>query len=274
MTTTPGVTFSSTETGTRGSWYRTSLSHRGGTEYDRVDVYTDAEAPRSVPFKESSYNEDGTDAAPEIVARYNPDVETPTMVIDDNKVVGSIRISTSGSPQNREDTTASVFPSAGAPAKPFDQIDRGEYTTEDRAADAAVRADPDFDPMDANDIALLTVPDDYTGPYRNLDRHPLRYTYETSGRLAGASGTFTCASDTEMSCRVTNEQGHFVLSGRGCSPHQAPVPRFEWKIPSSCTSDGGHSKPMPIERGRFELSTGQRTLVRTETVQRSLKSRN
>ena len=61
MNTAPLVTFSSTETGTQGRWYRTSLSHRGGTNYDRVDVYTDAEAPSSVPFRESSYNEDGTD---------------------------------------------------------------------------------------------------------------------------------------------------------------------------------------------------------------------
>ena len=50
VNTAPLVTFSSTETGTQGRWYRTSLSHRGGTNYDRGDVYTAADAPSSVPF--------------------------------------------------------------------------------------------------------------------------------------------------------------------------------------------------------------------------------
>ena len=209
------MTFSSTETGTQGRWYRTSLSHRGGTNYDRGDVYTDAEAPSSVRFKESSYNQEGTAAAPVIVARYDPsDPDSAiTMVIDDNVVVGSIQISVTGTPANRRDTTSSAFPSSGDPAKPFDQIDRGLFTTADRAADAMRRLEMDFDPTDPNDIASLTVPPEYTGLYRNLARHPLQFTYETSGRLAEASGTFTCASATEMSCRVTNEQGHFRFVG-------------------------------------------------------------
>ena len=207
VTTAPVVTFSSTETGTQGRWYRTSLSHRGGTDYDRVDVYTDAEAPSSVPFRESSYNEEGPDTDVVIVGRYNPEVSDPMKVIDDNQVVGSIQISTTNGPANRQDTTSSAFPSSGAPAKPFDQIDRGQYTTADRAADAMLRTMENFNPGD------IIIPDGYTGLYRNLARHPLQFTYETNGRLAEASGTFTCASATEMSCRVTNEQGHFRFVG-------------------------------------------------------------
>ena len=46
VTTTPPVTFSSITTGTSGNWFRTSFSHRGGTNFDRLDVYSDAESAR------------------------------------------------------------------------------------------------------------------------------------------------------------------------------------------------------------------------------------
>ena len=54
------VTFSSITTGTSGNWYRTSFSHRGGTNFDRLDVYSDVESPDSVPFRDSIYNTDET----------------------------------------------------------------------------------------------------------------------------------------------------------------------------------------------------------------------
>ena len=53
---TPGVTFVNPTTGSQGRWYRTEFSHTGGEFVDRMDVYSDAEAPDRVDFKDSTYN--------------------------------------------------------------------------------------------------------------------------------------------------------------------------------------------------------------------------
>ena len=204
VTTAPSVTFSSIETGTRGNWFRTSFSHRGGTNYDQLDVYTDIESPDSVPFKDSTYNTGGTIVG--LYGRTDNDPETtdfdesaPGMVVDDNQVVGSVQISKTGTPENWDDAAASAFPRSGDSRKDFDPIDRGEFTPAERETRNADN-NPD------NDVT--------SGQVRNVDRYPLRYTYETSGRLGGASGTFTCASGAmETDCRVTNQNNHFRFLG-------------------------------------------------------------
>ena len=61
VTTAPSVTFSSITTGTSGNWFRTSFSNRAFDVTDRLDVYSDAESPDRVPFRDSVYN-DGVSA--------------------------------------------------------------------------------------------------------------------------------------------------------------------------------------------------------------------
>ena len=204
VTTAPSVTFSSITTGTSGRWFTTSLSHRGNPNYDRIDVYTDAEAPDSVPFRDSTYNM--TTGGETITAKYDPSDTAPTMVVDDNQVVGSVQISTSTG-ADRSDVAASVFPRSGDPRKDFDQTDRGQF-------DAARRND---DTYTDDDTAVMNYQDDPANnprpTYRDMVRYPLRYTYEVGGSLGGASGTFTCASAAEMDCRVTNQNNHFRFVG-------------------------------------------------------------
>ena len=208
VTTDPTVTFSSITTGTSGNWFRTSFSHRGGTTYDRLDVYSDAESPDSVPFRDSTYKDET--AGEQIVALYNPSVTNPTTVVDDNRVVGSVLISATA--EDRPDAASSAFPRSGDPAEDFDQTDRGQF-------DAAQRNDPDYTDDDeaVNNANLPPVDRDANIPpptYRNMDRYPLRYTYETGGSLGGASGTYTCASNpAEVACRVTNQNDHFRFVG-------------------------------------------------------------
>ena len=53
---TPGVTFVNPTTGSQGRWFRTAFSNTGGQFVDRMDVYSDAEAPARIDFKDSTYN--------------------------------------------------------------------------------------------------------------------------------------------------------------------------------------------------------------------------
>ena len=210
VTTAPAVTFSGITTGTTGSWFRTAFSHRGGTNYDQLHVYSDVESPDSVPFRDSTYNTEGT-----ITGKYNPSVTTPTMVVDDNMVVGSVQISTSGGQEDRDDAAASQFPRSGDPRKDFDQSDRGVNLAEWTALSPAQRAT-----LSGRTEAQLTAIGDAEAQFnslsslhRNETRYPLRYTVEVSGRLGGASGIYTCASAAETDCRVTNQNDHFRFHG-------------------------------------------------------------
>ncbi|MYD95053.1 MAG: hypothetical protein F4Y02_15500 [Chloroflexi bacterium] len=213
VTTAPSVTFSSITTGRLGNWDRTSFSHRGGTFFDRIDVYSDAEAPDHVPFRDSVYN-DGT-AANEVphtsdltlAGRYGGGTAPSAVVDTEGDVVGSLSLSG----DTVSNVVVSPFPRSGDPAKSFTRTDRGQY-------DAARRNDPAYtdDDQHITNSQLPTTHADYQPPptYRNMERYPLRYTYEQSGSLAGASGTFTCASDTATdSCSVTNQNNHFLFTG-------------------------------------------------------------
>ena len=216
VTTAPAVTFSSITTGTSGNWFRTSFSNRAFDFTDRLDVYSDAETPDYVSFRDSVYN-DGVDAneVPNtsgiaVDVLYGGPGTAPTEVVDgEGDVVGSLDI--------MSDTVSSVvsspFPRSGDGTKSFRLVDRGQYTTQQRNVENPNH--PDYD------SAVDEIPDDYTGGYRNGDRYPLRYTYEASGSLAGASGTFTCATGDHQTtttpaadtCGVTNQNGHFLFVG-------------------------------------------------------------
>ena len=217
VTTTPVVTFSTITPGASGKWYKTSLSHRAFTVNDRLDVYTDAEAPKQVSFSDSVYN-DGVTAneVPNtsdltVYALYDPSQSGTTVIDSQGKVVGSLQVGDSGG-KDVFSATASPFPKSGDPAKSFTLVDRGKYTTEQRR-----RSQLDSNHADYLDPSSWTNDDGtspYTGKYRNADRYPLRYTYEQSGSLSGAGGMYTCASATATtSCRVTNQNDHFRFVG-------------------------------------------------------------
>ena len=231
----PAVTFSSITTGTSGRWFRTSLSHPGATNTttDRIDVYSDAEAPDHVPFRDSVYN-DGTSGdnipntsdAISVVRLYGATTgDAPTMVVDNqNELVGSLQIGDTNG-RNVSYAAASPFPKSGDPAKSFTLVDRGYYTrTEINLGKEWHRLTNDTDNTNdptlpshcgtACDASGFPTVSENPRTVRNDDRYPLRYTYEASGSLSGASGTYTCASaDTTPSCRVTNQNNHFRFVG-------------------------------------------------------------
>ena len=220
VTPTPLLSTPITATGRKGKWFRTSIEDRDFATIDRIDVYSDVEAPKQIPFRDSLYNNgtsgDGianTDDTLIVVAPYNPSASDPTEIIDSlGEVVGAIRI-----PDNARvsGVVASSFPKSGNAVKSFTVTDRGRYTQDQRR-----RSLPSYTGDDPVDADVTFVNDDgtpYKGRFRDEKRYPLRYTYEATGSsLAGARGTFTCASDTQPAangCRVTNQNTHFSFFG-------------------------------------------------------------
>ncbi|MCY4348975.1 MAG: hypothetical protein OXC25_03895, partial [Thiotrichales bacterium] len=239
-----------TTPGPLGEWFRTSITSRDFVTIDRLDVYSDVEAPKRVSFRESIYN-DGTsdDGIPNtgdliVVSLYTPSssAASTTEVIDStNAVVRSIGISDGASTHtNVSGVVASPFPKSGEPEKTFAVVDRGAYTrTEIDAGKEAYRLRNDNDPGNdpswpdhcPNGCESSGFPDRTANPgitlprtVRNDKRYPLRWTYETAGSIAGASGTFTCASGgvaapeanpapPANACGVTNQNTHFVFNG-------------------------------------------------------------
>ena len=228
------MTFTSTDTRTIGNWFRTSLSNRAFDFSNRLYVYSDADAPEHVPFRDSVYNDGvvAADGVPNtfditIVDLYRGTDTAPSGVIDsEGDVVGSLDISAdfvSG-------VVSSPFPRSGDGAESFTLVDRGFYTrTQISEGRAWYRLENDADPDNnisvppthcgtACDSSGFPADPANTNPrtIRNDERYPLRYTYEASGSLAGASGTFTCASATTLAanaCRVTNQNTHFLFTG-------------------------------------------------------------
>ena len=125
------MTFSSTTTGTSGNWFRTLHSNRAFDFSNRLYVYSDAEAPEHVPFRDSVYN-DGVAAnevpnttAITIVDLYRGGDTAPSGVIDgEGDVVGSLDISS----DTVSGVVSSPFPRSGDAVKLFTLVDRGYYT--------------------------------------------------------------------------------------------------------------------------------------------------
>ena len=181
--TTPTGPFTTT-TGRSGQWSTTTHSASTGQMRDFVELYSDVEAPTSVPFKDSVYNPG--DAV----------VNAEGMVLSAGFDLGTA---------NRPDVASGSFDRTSAPPKSFDMMDRG------------------FDDQAAKDTAITNCAADTACearvrgiPVRNTDRHPYRWTAEAGGTLGGASGTFRCgeaASTADTSCTVQNTGGGFVFAG-------------------------------------------------------------
>ena len=88
-----------------GRWFKTSRSGRSQTHIDRIEVFSDVEAPKSIKFKDSKYNmNDGV-------------VDTDG---EGHRFPTHIPIA-----ESRDDTTSSSFPrNSGSPER-FDYVDRG-----------------------------------------------------------------------------------------------------------------------------------------------------
>jgi len=217
-----------TTPGAPGKWFRTSITSRDFDHIDRLDVYSDVEAPKQIPFRDSVY-QDGTagddisDTVGDLTVTepYHPEEAATNAEVIDSKgeVAGSLRIPNNGRVSG---VVSSAFPKSGGSVKTFTVKDRGLTKTEidtnkDTFANAADDAARDALTFDKDGFPK----ENYTGPRRARDeeRYPNRWTYESpSSRLAGASGTFTCSheADTQPAangCRVTNQNAHFSFFG-------------------------------------------------------------
>ena len=203
---TPGVTFVNPTTGSQGRWYRTEFSHTGGEFVDRMDVYSDAEAPDRVDFKDSTYNSGNN------------------IVNQEGDVVGAHTIMA----VDGVHTASSAFPRTSSPPVSKNLVDRGmsKMQFEGAVEDSFdFDRDGDIDSMDLNDDGLeaALVSADITrqqlvqynsGRFRDTDRYPFRYTYTTSGTLQGASGTYRCGGVAATAdCKVQKSGDHFNFVG-------------------------------------------------------------
>ncbi len=245
VTPSPALSTPTTTPGSNGKWFRTSISDSDFATTDRLDVYSDVEAPKGISFRESDYNDGvaasaiiNTDALG-VAALYNPSDSSPTAVIDStDKVVGSVLISAGTAQHTRvSGVDASVFPKSTDAEKTFAVVDRGFYTK--TAIDAGKKwyelendNDPGTDPLTVTgtpgcpckSTGYPVTPTNASDPetFRDDKRYPLRWTYETPGSIAGARGTFTCASGSGNGpakpadpniCGVTNQNNHFSFNG-------------------------------------------------------------
>ncbi|MCY4497332.1 MAG: hypothetical protein OXC14_08610 [Rhodospirillaceae bacterium] len=186
----------STGAGSSGKWFRTNGSSKGATSTQRVVLYSDVEAPKSTPFKDSTYNSDDS------VVDAQGKVLPPGFDLGD---------------ELRMDVASGSFDRTSSPPKSFDMKDRGEHTTAEARTDAIASAQTTFDaisnPSDADRATLARVK---ASKVRDTNRHPYRWSAEAGGTLGSASGRFRCGdgdSTGDTSCTVQNTGAGFVFSG-------------------------------------------------------------
>ena len=178
--TTPNI--ESTGAGSSGKWFRTNGSSKSATETRRVVLYSDVEAPKSTPFKDSTFNSG------------NGVVDAQGKVLPAGFELGITL---------RMDVASGLFDRTSAPPKSFDMMDRG--FNDQAAKDTEVSNCTEGEPCPARSI-----------PVRNTNRHPYRWSAEAGGTLGGASGRFRCgdgASTADTSCTVQNTGAGFVFTG-------------------------------------------------------------
>ena len=210
VTGTTGVTFVNPTTGSQGRWFRTSYSNTGGLYVDRMDVYSDAEQPERVDFKDSTYND-----------------VNPPIVNAEGDVVGAVSIAAN---MVQEHTASSAFPRTSGVPDGKDLVHRGMNMAQFESARGAIETDHDdlddgFTAADRNTQEFRDALEDagitrsqynqyFNDTFRNEAIYPFRYTYSTSGTLQGASGTYRCGGDTaDVDCSVQNRGDHFNFVG-------------------------------------------------------------
>ena len=220
-----------TSTGS-GVWSTTSLTAIAEPTRDMIQIYSDIEAPKSVDFKDSTYNENNA------------------VVSTEGEVTGEVGLTGS-----RGDTASSSFPRSSGPAKSFDYVDRGfaSQTEKDEAITAC-------------DGKAACIARNTNIRVRNTDRYLLRYSVNLSGRLGGASGTFQCdAVDTNDACTVQNQGNTFLFAGpwaffpsSGTTKVSVPDAEYMWfgvwaRQTVRLTGDDSNQ---PTELWRFEAQHG------------------
>ena len=223
-----------TSTGRSGVWSTTSLTAIAEPTRDMIQIYSDVEAPASVPFKDSSYNQGG-----------NPVVD------NEGNIVYANGIDMAG---DREDVASSSFPRSSGPAKSFDYVYRGFASqTEKEQAITDCNAEAACIARNTN----IRV--------RNTERYPEPYSVDVSGMLSGARGTFRCAAgDTITACKVENRGGSFFFAGpwkyrpsSGTTTVSVPDAEYMWFGVWARQTVRLSSPPnQPTELWRFEANHG------------------
>ena len=254
------VSFSNSNptTGSLSGWFKTAFVKSTRDQIDRLEIYSNVEAVKSIRFRDSDYN-DGTANDADIpnttvVGRYDGTVVDH----DDNVGNPNVVISPEGMIINwlsipadigRKDAVASPFPRESG-TESYTLNDRGINEADflgivnnlvDNNGDEIV----DRDDMrrllegytDDNDMVMKGYSDDLLdetaaglditrqelsryirgASFRNTKSYPQRYEYETRGSLGGASGTFRCGGDTQVTCSVkrTGSELEFPAPGLG-----------------------------------------------------------
>ena len=203
------ITFVTPTFSQQGRWGKTSASNIASDQVDQLDVYSDIEAPKSVAFKDSSYNSSNSviDAAGDVVGAHT--------IVAANGIY----------------TASSAFPRTSGPPTSYDLVDRGMNSTQFATLNTTLLTDHDddtsgviesgerdqafLDALDADGITLNQYSQyaNDTG-FRDEAIYPFRYTYTTTGTLQGASGTYRCGGETlTVSCTVQNQGAQFGFAG-------------------------------------------------------------
>ena len=195
VVTDPIISQRATTTGSLGGWFKTSISGRAEGNLDRLDVYSNVEAPTPVPFKDSTYNSGGT------------------IVNAEGNVVGAHTIVAADGPH----TVSSAFPRESSTPTRYSLTHRGPDETEYSGLGLNADGSATDAELETAGIARAQYNQYRNGQgFRNADIYPFRYTYSVGGTLQGASGTYRCGAATNTGaspCTVQNRGEHFVFAG-------------------------------------------------------------
>ena len=175
-----------TTTSRSGQWSKTALTASTGDMRHMVEIYSDVEAPTSVPFKDSTYN--ANNGSP-VIDNEGDFANWYDLVVTAND--GPLR----------DDTRSSSFDRESSTPKSFDLVDRGLYTS---AAERQAAID------ECNQGVPCPAEDERV---RDPERYPERYSVDESGTLGEASGTFRCENASVVPCTVQNTGGYFNFVG-------------------------------------------------------------
>ena len=195
----PSVSFLNPTTGSLSGWYQTAFVKSEQAESNRLEVYSNVEATKSIPFKDSQYNED------------NEIVNTEGEII--------MRLGITGA---RDDVAGSGFPRSSGPPRSYDLRSRGmiasEFTTlnsqllsdhdgnSDQVIDSSERDQAFRDALEAAGITQSQY-SSYVSDrgFRDTAHYPGQWNAEVSGNLGGASGRYVCSSGmSDTVCTVQN----------------------------------------------------------------------
>ena len=245
-------------TGSLSGWFKTAFVKSTRDQIDRLEIYSNVEAVKSIRFRDSDYN-DGTadDADIPNTGVVGPYDGTP-VDHDDNAGTPNVVISPEGMIINwlsipadigRKDAVASPFPRESG-TESYTLNDRGISEFDFLGIDTSATDYNGDDVHDRDDIRRLLegytddenmVVEGYTdeqldttadglditrqelsryirgASFRDTTRYPQRYEYETRGSLGGASGTFRCGGNTQVTCSVrrTGSELEFPAPGPG-----------------------------------------------------------